>query len=366
MAPTADAGPVDPSFTPAVAGGLERLEFRSNGNNTSWSIGLGSNTQATGSFNSTGFDWADDTAYAFKYKINYNGNATFKLLDSHGYVLKTLTWSGMKLGNVLQIHAKGGVDVTFAGQTAAGDVNDRFGVDYVYVDSKPNAFIQGYITFRSPIGNQSASGVTITAGDIDLCPVPPQPDEPVSTAGDGCVGEVTVVIDGVEQTLDNLALVTAVSLDGDTLAVCNGANQTLPQVQCVNVCENFESRAETPQCVEASTGLTNGQLDLDACRPCDLTDLVAPPGVDQDGNPLFYCWEYTNSVVRNPALDPITYPNAPGTEFVPGSTEIQRTRGTLLPHKKAWSSADETEVFNGCYTTTRKLNGRLYSYTTCY
>ncbi len=214
-------------------------------------------------------------------------------------------------------------------------------------------------------------GESFKKSDVTVCSdgignKPPPEIEPVSTAGDGCVGEVTVVIDGVEQTLDNLALVTAVSLDGDTLAVCNGANQTLPQVQCVNVCENFESRAETPQCVEASTGLTNGQLDLDACRPCDLTDLVAPPGVDQDGNPLFYCWEYTNSVVRNPALDPITYPNSPGTEFVPGSTEIQRTPGTLLPHKKAWSSADETEVFNGCYTTTRKLNGRLYSYTTCY
>ncbi len=208
----------------------------------------------------------------------------------------------------------------------------------------------------------NASSLTVCADGIGAVPpVEPEVIEPISTVGDGCVGDVTVG----QTTLDNLALVTAVSLDGNTLAVCNGTGETLQQVQCVNVCENFEQRAETPECAADSTGLTNGELNLEACRPCDLTDPLAPPGVDQNGNPLFYCWEYTNSVVRNPALDPITYPNAPGTQFVPGTT-IERTLGTLLPHKEAWSASGEDKVFNGCYKTTRTLNGRLYTYTTCY
>ncbi len=247
-------------------------------------------------------------------------------------------------------------------------------IDAVYI-SKGNGkrCLYSFSNYSELATGLMNGGASFKKSDVTVCAdgignKPPPEIEPISTVGDGCVGEVTVAIDGVEQTLDNLALVTAVSLDGDTLAVCNGADETLPQVQCVNVCENFESRAETPACADANStrGLMNGETDLEACRPCDLTDLSAPPGVDQDGNPLFYCWEYTNSVVRDPPLNLTTYPNAPGTEFVPGSIEILRTSGTLLPHKKAWSSADETEVFNGCYTTTRKLNGRLYSYTTCY
>jgi len=38
----------------------------------------------------------------------------------------------------------------------------------------------------------------------------------------------------------------------------------------------------------------------------------------------------------------------------------------LLPHKKAWSTTEETETYNGCYTKTVYLNGRAYTYTTCY
>ena len=178
-------------------------------------------------------------------------------------------------------------------------------------------------------------GESFKKSDVTVCSdgignKPPPEIEPVSTVGDGCVGEVRVVINGVEQTLDDLALVTAVSLDGNTLAVCNGSSETLPQVQCVNVCENFEPRAETQACADANSDrkLMNGQTDLEACRPCDLTDTAAPPGVDQDGNPLFYCWEYSNSVVRDPPLDPAIFPNAPGTEFVPGSM-TPRSAGDL-------------------------------------
>jgi hypothetical protein len=101
--------------------------------------------------------------------------------------------------------------------------------------------------------------------------------------------------------------------------------------------------------------LTNGQQDLEACRPCDLSDPNNPPGTDEDGNGLLYCWEYTNSVVR---LDANPVPTIPGTN-------VPRDLGTILPHKPAQATEERIEVFNGCYLATTFLNGRPYSFTTC-
>jgi len=254
-------------------------------------------------------------------------------------------------------------------------------LDAVYIRANGNGARCLY-TFSNY--SMSAKGVEAGGDDFDLTdvvvcaagsgteppPPPPEPIEPVSTIGDGCEG--VVLVDN--NSLDNWALVTAVSLDGNTLAVCNGNDPAIgAQVQCINTCANFEARAESPECAQANLyrGLGDGQMDLEACRPCDLTDLDNPPGSDKNGNPLFYCWEYTNSVVRDPKLSLTEYPTAPGTECVPGTGTdptycTLRTAGTLLPHKEAWTTSDETKVFNGCYTTTRTLNGRLYTYTTCY
>lgn len=258
--------------------------------------------------------------------------------------------------------------------TVTVDVADlpNYELDAVYIKAKGNGARCLY-TFT----DYAESGISLQAGgdsfsidDVIVCAdskgqapaEEPAVIEPVSTAGDNCAGQI-LYDDGSGGLvpLDDLAVVSAVSLDGQKLAVCSG--DLTQQFQCVNVCKNFTPRADTPECSAASEGLTNGELDLDACRPCDLTDLTAPPAVDKDGNPVFYCWEYTNSVVRDPPLD-VLYP-APGAEFVPG-TEIPRMWGTLLPHKKAWSTTEETETYNGCYTKTVYLNGRAYTYTTCY
>jgi hypothetical protein len=169
MSPAFAAG-VNPNFTSAVTG-FERLEFRSNGDNTSWSIGLGSNTQSAGMFDQAGFDWADDTYYDFTYAIDSSGNASFSLFNlGSNTALQTLTWTGMTLGTTLEIHAKRGVDVEFAGESTSGDVSNAFGVDYDYVAIDPiNGFdLDGSIKFRSPIGNQSTSGVTITVGNVPI------------------------------------------------------------------------------------------------------------------------------------------------------------------------------------------------------
>lgn len=169
------ADTINSNFSPVVSGGLERLEFRGNGNNTSWSIGLGDNTQQAGSFNQTGFDWADNVTYDFTYAVTAAGDATFSLFEEDGSTsLAALNWSGIDLGNTLQVHAKRDVDVTFAGQNANGDSSDPFGVDYTYVTIDPaiGFTLSGNITFRGPIGNQSTSGVTITAGNVPAVPIP--------------------------------------------------------------------------------------------------------------------------------------------------------------------------------------------------
>jgi hypothetical protein len=202
-----------------------------------------------------------------------------------------------------------------------------------------------------------ASSITVCSDGLGTAP-PQEPEviEPISTVGDGCEGLIEVDGDPV----GDWAVVSAISQDGTSAAVCSAPGTE--QAQCINTCENFEARAETAACANASAGLEFGQLDLEACRPCDLTNLQSPPARDVNGDPLFYCWEYAGSVVRNPALNQ-TYPT-PGTEFVPGTT-IPRTRGTLLPHKDAWSISEEVRAYNACTTKTTFVNGRQYTYTTC-
>jgi hypothetical protein len=175
MATPLFADSINPDFAPAASNGLERLEFRSNGNNTSWSIGLGSNTQQAGSFNQAGFDWQDDTSYEFSYAVSAAGEATFSLFDSgNPSALIALSWPDIGLGNALQVHAKRNVDVTFAGEDAIGDASNPFGADYAYIAIDPAAgfSLAGTINFRSPIANGSTSGVTITAGDLPAVPIP--------------------------------------------------------------------------------------------------------------------------------------------------------------------------------------------------
>jgi hypothetical protein len=254
-------------------------------------------------------------------------------------------------------------------------------IDAVYIEAKGNGArcLYSFSDYSPSAINLEASGDSFTSADVVVCadgvgeepPEEPTIVEPVSTIGDDCQGKI--VFDENSPDLEGLAVVSAVSLDGQTLAVCSG-DGTTTQVQCVNTCENFIPRADdtenyTCSATTASRELGYGQLDLDQCRPCNLTDPYAPPATDRYGNPVFYCWEYTNSVVRDLSDRPdpigVDYYPIPGAEFVPG-TNVPRENDTLLPHKQAWSAAEETETFNGCYKKTVYLNGRAYTYTTCY
>jgi hypothetical protein len=218
--------------------------------------------------------------------------------------------------------------------------------------------------------SESAKGLRIGGGhfkasDVTVCAdgkgtPPPEVIEPISTATDACEWEVSTS----SGELGNLDVVSGVSRDGQTVAVCSAAGST--QFQCVDECKNFQPRGDSQACSDASTGLTSGQRDLEACRPCDLADPQSPPAVDKDNMPLFYCWEYSSSVVRyeEDELDPEVYPNAPGTGNIPG-TEESRTPGTMLPHPSIGGTTFEVQSYNPCTTTTTRVNGRQYTYTTC-
>jgi hypothetical protein len=238
-------------------------------------------------------------------------------------------------------------------------------IDAVYIRTQANG---GRCVYSFSNYSESATGLRIggaqfKASDVTVCSdgigtAPPEVIEPISTAADACEGVVFAGVDAV----GDLAVVSGVSLDGKTVAVCAAPGSE--QFQCVNRCDNFEPRGDTEACALASAGLGNGQKDLDECRPCDLSNPGSPPESDKDGNPLFYCWEYASSVVRDPPLNPLTYPNAPGTDNIPG-TEEPRTAGTMLPHPSIGGTTFEVQSYNPCTTTTTWLNGRQYTYTTC-
>jgi hypothetical protein len=246
-------------------------------------------------------------------------------------------------------------------------------IDAVYIRTQGNGarclysfsdYSESATGLRSGGGQFSASDVIVCAdGTGTTPPVEPEVVEPISTAADACEGEVFATGAAVE----GLSVVSGVSLDGKTVAVCSAPGSQ--QFQCVNRCENFTPRGDTEACALASAGLGNGQKDLEACRPCDLSIPESPPATDQNGNPLFYCWEYASSVVRNPPLSSVTYPNAPGTVNIPGTEipgpPIPRTPGTMLPHPSIGGTSFEVQSYNPCTTTTTWLNGRQYTYTTC-
>lgn len=243
-------------------------------------------------------------------------------------------------------------------------------IDAVYIRTQGNGgrCVYSFSNYSESATGLRVGGASFKASDVTVCSdgsgtAPPDVIEPISTAADACEGEVFAAGDAV----NGLAVVSGVSLDGKTVAVCSAPGSE--QFQCVNECKDLQPRGETEECALESAGLGNGQKDLDACRPCDLADVESPPAVDKDGNPLFYCWEYASSVVRHPALDPVIYPNAPGTVNIPGTEipgpAIPRTPGTILPHPSIGGTSFEVQSYNPCTTTTTWLNGRQYTYTTC-
>ena len=156
----------NPDFVKAGSD-FERLEFRSGGTNT-WEIGLGRNTQGSDMVNnqSENFTWTQGTAYDFSYEVSAGGDGRFIMGDLE------LNWSGLSLGNTLEIHAKRGVSVSFGGLFLEGDPDNAWGTDFGYIDIDPlvGFKIDGTITFTNLTQN-SGEGVTITMGNTPV-PVP--------------------------------------------------------------------------------------------------------------------------------------------------------------------------------------------------
>lgn len=120
-----------------------------------------------------------------------------------------------------------------------------------------------------------------------------------------------------------------VIVDGDDLTALCGAEKFSP---CLDTCVNFEARSDSAACAVTNLerDLQDGQMDLEACRPCDYTDPQTAP-LDKNGDPIYYCWEYTHSVV--PYGDWIEY-DPPTLRVVPGTGDPgdPRALGTMLKH----------------------------------
>lgn len=301
--------------------------------------------------------------------LNASGQGNFACADMspgpNGGGMRQLTGVSLVIRNAAGTPVTTGteVDITVPANALPGSE-----IDAVYIRANGNGArcLYSFSDYSASATGLQSGGDAFDAADVIVCsdgvgtppPVEPVIIEPISTASDACDG----VINTGGNPVAGLDLVTGVSLDGQTLAVCNTDGSE--QFQCVDLCKNLLDRTETQACIDANALLSNGEVSLD-CAPCDLANPSAPPATDQDGNPLFYCWEYTNSVVREPPLSTTLYPNAPGTDVIPGTT-TPRTAGTMLPHKSTFSSAQEYETFNyTCYKTTTKLNGLPYTYTTC-
>jgi hypothetical protein len=192
-------------------------------------------------------------------------------------------------------------------------------------------------------------GFNLTAGgkDIDKTEViactdgvaveepPPEPEEPLSTALNGCEGQIRVCPPDNPDCADfaDFDVFIAHSLDG--AAVC--LDTASGQKQCVNQCIPVEP---TEDC---GPGVYPGELLL-SCSRCELSSEEAE---------LPYCWEYEQKVVRE------------GEGDVQGLTP--RSNGTFIPQVARESTSSHTTFFTGstCQTTTILLNGRYYTYTDC-
>jgi hypothetical protein len=160
------AGGINPLFS-GFNSGLERLEARNGvSGSQDWELGLGQNTQSAGQFKSANvWDnswWTIGKTYNFAYGITSSGFASFSMYANPNQTVKT-KWYGMNLGNALQVHTFGGVELTYGGLTLSGD---NYG--YLNIDPTAGFALNGTIKFLNLDGGASGNGVTIEAGNTPI------------------------------------------------------------------------------------------------------------------------------------------------------------------------------------------------------
>lgn len=170
VASAAMAGPVDPDFDKLSDSPI--AEFRSNGNNTSWSFATGQHTQQPSRMTNSGFDWTGGSSVAWSFAVDASGVPTLTVDGSSVRFDDGLT--GEQRGvNTLAIHAKRDVTFTFDFGTAgsgslSGSTEDPWGIGWSYLslsDGLDGLAGSGTITFLSPVEDQAYSGVTFKPGN---------------------------------------------------------------------------------------------------------------------------------------------------------------------------------------------------------
>jgi len=177
-ASVANAGPIDPNFEELENNPI--AEFRGNGDNTSWSFGTGKDTQQTGSFDNSGYQWQSNVATPWSFSVSGN-TATLTVDDV--VTQYTGLMPDQLAANTLAIHAKDNVAFTYdflgigsgslQGSTASGE---RFAFDWAYLGLESGLSgisASGTITFLDEvIARQSGTGVSFKIGNVAEVPEP--------------------------------------------------------------------------------------------------------------------------------------------------------------------------------------------------
>lgn len=187
---------------------------------------------------------------------------------------------------------------------------------------------------------------------------PPEPRRPLSTLVDSCQGLIFVSkVEGAcpagssdegnpvnpdKPCLVDYLSVTAVKNDDlglPSVAVCTGTATDVQgnQVQCLDECLPNPGFVDEDTCHAAADAamLPDGRLPVNECSRCAVSGKPV-------GDPARTCWEYVDD------YDPSTVP------------------ASFSPAQSIGRQGD-TEIYDGstCYKTRVKIDGIVYTYTTC-
>lgn len=174
----AHAGPVNDNFEELDNNPI--AEFRGNGDNSSWSFGTGKDTQTTGSFDESGYNWQPGAIVNWRFQVT--GNTSTLVVGDFSTDYTGLTPDQLN-ASTLAIHAKDNVafsyDFTGLGSgellgTTVPEERFEFDWDYLTLDGGlDGVFASGTISFLDEeIKSQSGTGVTFKVGNIADVPEP--------------------------------------------------------------------------------------------------------------------------------------------------------------------------------------------------
>ncbi len=179
---TPEAGTFTSFSTPGQPGthGLE-LRGGNNATNGTWELGLGTQTSVSGSFDQGQFAFGNPTPGVFNFEYDYgSGTSEFRIWASGDSRPGTaqVSYDGLSTGNAVKIFAKRQAEINiteFDGTPfvmTIGDVGTGTSAEVIFADA---GFLDGFNlkgTLSILGGNNSAKEILITAGDVQVVPIP--------------------------------------------------------------------------------------------------------------------------------------------------------------------------------------------------